>query len=162
MISHTDRITFVFPIASKKRQAAASLQTLTIFDSGREIENLVPLDPASVGEYAESFSLGVIAERDSLASQVATLTAEVERLTALVPAQLGPRMVYPRQLLGRLTFAEVVAALRSDDDAVIYAIANLQTVVEPVNLDLEETQNLVGALVQAGIITPERYAEILS
>lgn len=85
MITCTDRITLVFTIASKNRPAAASLQTLTILDSGREIEDLVPIDPDKVSDYAESFSLGLIAERDALAEQVATLTAEVDRLTALLP-----------------------------------------------------------------------------
>lgn len=161
MITHTDRITFVFPIASKNRQAAASLQTLTILDNGREIEDLIPLDPASVGDYAGAFSLGLIAERDALAEQIATLTAEVDRLTAMVPPPLPPRSIYPRELLGRLTFSEVVAAIRTDDDAAIYAVANLQTTISPIDLDSEETQTLIGALVIAGILTPQRLVEIL-
>jgi hypothetical protein len=76
----------------------------------------------------------------------------------------GPpeRSIYPRELLGRLTQAEVVAAIRSDDDAVIFAVANLQTTVSPVLLDAPETQLLIGSLVQAGILTPERMAEVLA
>jgi len=81
---YTDRIVLLFPIAAKNRAAAASLQTLEITDSGREFENLVPLDPALLGEYAEQFSLGLIAERDSLAAQVTVLTTEKETLQARV------------------------------------------------------------------------------
>lgn len=162
MISHTDRITFVFPITSKNRPAAASLQTLTILDNGREIEDVVSLNPADVGDYAETFSLSLIAERDALAEQVATLTAEVERLTSLVPPPMPPRSIYPRELLGRLTFTEVVAAIRTDDDDAIYAVANLQTTVSPIDLDSDETRTLIGALVVAGILTPQRLVEILS
>ena len=84
MTIHTDRITLVFPIAAKNRAAAASLQTLEITESGREFENLVPLNPALVGDYAEKFSLGLIAERDLLAAQVTTLTAEKTTLHARV------------------------------------------------------------------------------
>lgn len=108
----------------------------------------------------------LIAERDiavaALETQRATMQAEIDRLTALVPPPIGPRQIYPRQLLGRLTFAEVVAAIRTENDAAIYAVANLQTTVSPVDLDSEETRTLIGALVVAGILTPERLAEILA
>jgi hypothetical protein len=111
-------------------------------------------------------------ERDSLQTQVdaipamsqqiAELQAEIERLTALIPPELPARSIYPRELLGRLTRAEVIAALRSDDDDVIFAVANLQTTVSPVLMDSEETQMLIGSLVQAGILTPERMSEVLA
>ena len=102
MAIYTDRITLVFPIAAKNRVAAASLQTLEITDSGKEFENLVPLDPALVADYASEFNLGALGqvtaleaekatlttdlatrttERDSLQSQVTTLTIEKESLT---------------------------------------------------------------------------------
>lgn len=93
MTIHTDRIVFVFPIAAKSRAAAASLQTLEITESGREFETVVPLDVTAVGDYAEQFSLSVIAERDSLAAQVAELTAEVARLTSLIPPPVDPNDV---------------------------------------------------------------------
>ena len=162
MTIHTDRIVFVFPIAAKNRPAAASLQTLEITESGREFESAVPLDVGSVGDYAEAFSLGLLSERDSLASQAVVMQAEINRLTALIPPPLPARSIYPRELLGRFTFAEVVAAIRTDDEAAIYAVANLQTTVAPINLDSEETRTLIGALVVAGIITTERLAEILA
>lgn len=162
MTIYTDRLVLVFPIDAKKRPAAASLQTLEITESGRELENIVPLDVDAIGDYAESFSIGLLAERDSLASQVVAMQAEIDRLTALIPPPLPPRSIYPRELLGRFTFAEVVAAIRTDDEAAIYAVANLQTTVAPINLDSDETRTLIGALVVAKIITPERLAEILS
>lgn len=93
MTIHTDRITLLFPIAKKNRAAAASMQTLEITESGREFESVAPLDVSAVGDYAEQFSLGLLAERDSLASQVAELTAEVARLTALIPAPVDPNAV---------------------------------------------------------------------
>jgi hypothetical protein len=93
MSIYTDRITLVFPIAAKGRAAAASMQTLEITESGREFESVVPLDVDALGDYANQFSLGLIDERDALAAQVAELTAEVARLTALVPAPIDPNAV---------------------------------------------------------------------
>lgn len=93
MTIHTDRITLVFPIAEKNRAAAASMQTLEITESGREFETVVPLDVSAVGDYAQQFSLGLIAERDSLAAQVAELTAEVARLAVLIPPPVDPNAV---------------------------------------------------------------------
>jgi len=81
---HTDRITIVFPIAAKNRAAAASLQTLEITDNGREFESVAPLDLAAIGDYAEQFSLDLMAERDSLAAQVAELSAAKSTLEARV------------------------------------------------------------------------------
>lgn len=101
-------------------------------------------------------------ERDTAVESVRPLQAEIDRLTALIPPPLPPRTLYPRELLARFTFAEVVAAIKTDDDAAIYAVANLQTTVAPVNLDSDETRTLIGSLVVAKIITPERLAEILS
>lgn len=101
-------------------------------------------------------------ERDTAVESVQPLQAEIDRLTALIPPPLPARSIYPRELLARFTFAEVVAAIRTDDDAAIYAVANLQTTVSPVSLDSEETRTLIGALVVAKIITPERLAEILA
>jgi len=90
---YTDRITFVFPLAAKNRAAAASLQTLEITESGREFESVAPLDVAVIGDYAEQFSLGLIAERDSLAEQVQALQTEIDRLTALIPPPVDPNAV---------------------------------------------------------------------
>ena len=128
---------------------------------------------------AQSALAAMTAERDalqtqadtipSLQSQVASLIAdkaalqaEVDRLTALVPPPLPARSIYPRELLGRLTKAEIVAAIRTDDEDVIFAVANLQTTVSPVLLDSDEVRMMIGSLVVAGILTPERMAEVLA
>lgn len=103
MTIYTDRITLVFPIEAKNRVAAASLQTLEVTESGKEFENLVPLDPALVADYASEFNLGALgqvteletektqlttdlatrtSERDALQTQVTTLTSEKATLTS--------------------------------------------------------------------------------
>lgn len=116
----------------------------------------------SASNAARDAALEIVAKLQPLADSVPALQAEIARLTALVPPPLPPRSIYPRELLSRLTFAEVVAAIRTEDDAAIYAVANLQTTVSPVDLDSEETRTLIGALVMAGILTHERLAEILA
>lgn len=105
MTIYNDRIVLVFPIAEKNRAAAASLQTLEITESGREFEAVVPLDVKSIGDYAEVFSLGLIAERDALATQVTELTAEVARLTALVPPPRQDYQITPAEFVARLEAA---------------------------------------------------------
>jgi len=98
----------------------------------------------------------------TLTAEKSALQAEVDRLTALVPPVLPERSIYPRELLGRLTKAEIVAAIRTDNEDVIFAVANLQTTVSPVLLDSEEVRMMIGSLVVAGILTPERMAEVLA
>ncbi len=145
--------------------SGASVKTIETV-GGRDYESdPIPLsdtDEPAFAEFAEQFAAAVVAERDAAIAQLALLQAEIDRLNALIPPPLPERSIYPRELLGRLTMAEVVAAIRSDDDAVIYAVANLQTTVSPVLLDSEETQMLIGSLVMAGILTAERMAEVLA
>jgi DNA gyrase/topoisomerase IV subunit A len=81
MTIHTDRITLVFPIAAKNRQAAASLQTLEITESGQEFEKLVPLDPALVANYASAFNLPLIAELSTAQAELAANTTELATAT---------------------------------------------------------------------------------
>jgi hypothetical protein len=149
--------------------AGVSVRTITTVN-GRDFEGdpqpLSGTGDAAFAAFADQFAAAVVSERDTavaaLETQRATMQAEIDRLTALIPPPLPERSIYPRELLGRLTMAEVVAAIRSDDDAVIFAVANLQTTVSPVLLDAPETQMLIGSLVQAGILTPERMAEVLA
>ncbi len=88
MTTYTDRIVLLFAIPAHHdkpaRPAAASLQMLEVSDSGREFENLTPLDVAALGDYSDQFSLPLIAERDALQSQVTALTAERDTLQTQV------------------------------------------------------------------------------
>jgi hypothetical protein len=145
--------------------AGVSVRTITTVN-GRDYESdpmpLAGTGDAAFAAFADQFSAAIVAERDAAIAALQPLQTEIDRLTALIPAPLPERSIYPRELLGRLTMAEVVAAIRSDDDAVIFAVANLQTTVSPVLLDSEETRMLIGSLVMAGILTPERMAEVLA
>jgi hypothetical protein len=81
MTIHTDRIVLVFPIAAKNRQAAASLQTLEITESGKEFETLVPLDPLKVKDYAGAFNLDLIGKVSTLEADLATKISQLEAVT---------------------------------------------------------------------------------
>ena len=81
MATYTDRITLVFPIAAKNRQAAASLQTLEITESGNEFEKLVPLDPSLVSQYASAFNLPLLERVTQLETDLATKTSQLEAVT---------------------------------------------------------------------------------
>lgn len=89
MSIHTDRIVLVFPIAQKNRQAAASLQTLEITDSGRELENLVPLDPTLVNEYADEFNLGNLSKITELEADKTKLTTDLADKTSQYDAEVA-------------------------------------------------------------------------
>ena len=145
--------------------AGVSVRTITTVN-GRDYESdpmpLAGTGDAAFAAFADQFAAAIVGERDAAIAEKATLQAEIDRLTTLIPPPLPPRSIYPRELLGRLTMAEVVAAIRSDDDAVIFAVANLQTTVSPVLLDSDETRMLIGSLVMSGILTPERMAEVLA
>jgi regulator of replication initiation timing len=84
MTVYNDRIVIVFPIPERNgkpaRPADASFQTLEVSDSGNEFINVVPLNPQAIGQYADQFSLDVIAERDSLKSQLEAKTQEASTL----------------------------------------------------------------------------------
>ncbi|MFY7751415.1 MAG: hypothetical protein ACOVQU_06430 [Exiguobacterium acetylicum] len=86
MTIYTDRITLVFPITAKNRQAAASLQTLEITESGNEFEKLVPLDPAKVADYASQFNLPLLAEIEELKTKHAEAITKLEQDHATVLA----------------------------------------------------------------------------
>ena len=81
MAIHTDRIVLVFPIAAKQRQAAASLQTLEITESGQEFEKLVPLDPEKVKDHASQFNLPLLEKVTELEADLAAKTTELATVT---------------------------------------------------------------------------------
>lgn len=76
--------------------AGVSVRTITTV-GGRDYESdPAPLsgatDPAFVA-FAEQFAASAVTDRDAALSQVAELTAEVARLTALIPPPVDPNAV---------------------------------------------------------------------
>lgn len=130
-------------------------------------------DPA-FATFAEQFAAAAVAERDELAATNVTLTAQVVTLTdekAAVQAELDAlkatlvptaTRIWPREFLRRFTNEEIVAIQLSVDPGVILARTHLQTAVSLIDLTLQETQQLVGLLVLAGIIDSGRAAEVLT
>lgn len=76
--------------------AGVSVRTITTV-GGRDYESdpspLSGTGDAAFAEFADQFSASIVAERDLLAAQVAELTAEVARLTALIPPPVDPNAV---------------------------------------------------------------------
>lgn len=157
MTTYTDRIVLLFPIPAHgqhpARGAAASLQELEYTDSGRTFENLIPLDVEAVGQYAESFSLGLLAERDSLAAEVAELSAAkatLEARVAALEAQLAngvdqngvPTAITPLQ--GRLALKRA-GLLESVESAIVQANGETQIWWEYATL-WHRTHQLLNAL----------------
>lgn len=71
-------------------------------------------------------------------------------------------LVWPREFMQRFTNAEIVAIQTSVNPGVIIARTHLQTSVGQIDTSLDETHILIGALVQAGVLTPERMVEVLA
>jgi hypothetical protein len=132
MTIHTDRIVLVFPISAKNRQAAASLQTLEITESGKEFETLVPLDPALVSQYASEFNLPLIAELAEVKADLATATTQLEAVTQ-----------------AKTTLEEQVATLEAEKQELRAEIADLDQA-------LDAEQQLTATL-QAKVADLEQY-----
>ena len=179
MTIYTDRIVLVFPIAAKNRQAAASLQTLEISESGKEFETLIPLDPALVNQYATEFNLGFEAEKAALIAAhktaldvkeaelttanatIAALEARVHSLLAELP--FNPRIIDATAFYERITKDEFAAMSVSDDETlrtIAKTILAYKTNDWPVVFESPEFQGLIGYLVGTSFLTAERAAEL--
>ena len=165
MTIYTDRIVLVFPIAAKNRQAAASLQTLEITESGKEFETLIPLNPALVNQYATEFNLGFEAEKAALvAAHKTALDAKEAELTAanatiaalearvasmLTELPFNPRIIDATAFYSRITKDEF-AALSVSDDETLRTIAKTILAYKsndwPVVFESPEFQQMMGYL----------------
>ncbi len=134
--------------------------------NGKTIEgDPVPLsgatDPAFT-QFAEAFSAAVVAERDALASQVATLEAKVTELTEALP--WNPRIMEAKAFVSRITASEMLILAGSSDANVQGILGMLTQWVAndwPIILDSPEMQQAIGYLGQAGMVTQDRVADLL-
>lgn len=191
MTIHTDRITLVFPIAAKNRQAAASLQTLEISESGNEFEKLVPLDPALVANYASQFNLPLLAEIEELKTKhtesitklnadhaealqeiqtdldeanatIATLQAKITELEQYRP--YNPRILAGKAFYSRVSKEDMVTLLTSDNAMLVTVGKTIVAYAEndwPVIIDSTDFQNLVGYVLQSGVFDESEVVEIM-
>lgn len=72
------------------------------------------------------------------------------------------RLIAPYDFVGRFTDDELVAIQTSIDPLVIRGRTKLQTIITHVDLDNEETQQLVGYMALQGLIASKRVNEILA
>jgi hypothetical protein len=179
MATYTDRIVLVFPIATKNRLAAASLQTLEITESGKEFETLIPLDPSKVKDYATEFNLGFEAEKaalvaahktalDAANATIATRDATIAALEARVASLLtelpfNPRIIDATAFYNRITKEEFASLSVSDDETlrtIAKTILAYKTNDWPVIFESPEFQGLIGYLVGTSFLTAERAAQL--
>lgn len=135
MTIHTDRITLVFPIAAKNRQAAASLQTLEITESGNEFEKLVPIDPASVSQYASQFNLPLLERVTELENDLATKTSQLEAVTQ---AKTALDLQVATLTTEKQALTSQVAELQTDLDEANQHIANYLATIESLEATIVE------------------------
>lgn len=156
--------------------AGAHVKTLDTVN-GRDYESdPIPLsqvaDDPQWSAFAEQFSAAAVAERDALAEQVTTLISERDTLQQQVSAlqaqldalhpQPSATQVWPREFMQRFTLQELVEIHTSTEPGVILARTHLQTTVGLIDTQSAEAQQLIGLIVQAGLISADRAAAILS
>lgn len=155
------------------RDATITQHETTIADRDATIETMQAdaAAAATAAQEAASTAAATIAEltaeKQTLAQQVATLATEKAAVQAeldalketLIPT---PTRIWPREFLRRFTDEEIVSIQLSVDPRVIIARTHLQTAVSLIDTTLQETQQLVGLLVLAGIIDGDRAAEVLT
>jgi hypothetical protein len=119
--------------------------------SAKTGEELIALRASTAALTTERDTLEIEAEKvPGLTQQVVTLTAEVARLTALVPAPLGPRQITPREFLNRISDEDKLAIMQSKDPRCMAAMWTLFTTLS-VDLDSPLLSELIDALIDAGI-----------
>jgi chromosome segregation ATPase len=141
MITHTDRITLVFPIADKSRPAAASLQTLTVYDDGSERETVVPLDPEKVKDYSEAFSLPLVVERDKLSSDLQAITSEHDKQKAIADTVPGLQEQITELIAEKTTLTNEKSVLISEKSE----LQNQLAVAESLNTSLTAERDALQA-----------------
>lgn len=86
--------------------------------------------------------------------------AEIEAVE--MPPDPVFRHIAPYEFQSRFTDAELVAIQTSVDPLIIRGRTMLQTIITYIDLDLQQTQDLIGYMALIGLIQPERVAEILA
>ena len=86
--------------------------------------------------------------------------AEVEAIE--LPPVPTLRHIAPYDFQSRFTDTELVAIQTSVDPLIIRGRTMLQTIITYIDLDLQQTQDLIGYMVVIGLIEPSRVAEILA
>lgn len=169
MTIYTDRIVLVFPIAAKNRQAAASLQTLEVTESGKEIETLVPLDPALVGDYADQFGLGLIADNASQLEQIASLQTQLAEALALVeeyrpfdPNQIRSDAFYARISKDELFALAVLASTDTNAKGILDLLSAYKANDWQVLLDDTQVVGAMTYLTGLGVLTSDRAGQIVA
>lgn len=114
-------------------------------------------DPVSIAvagpewsTFVADFSATQAAEIAALETQRATMQAEIDRLTALVPPPQNPRELTPREFLSRISDSDKMAIMQSKDPRCLAAMWTLFTTLS-VDLDSTVLVELIDALVDAGI-----------
>ena len=118
-------------------------------------------DPAFTA-FAEQFAAAAVAERDSLASQLAAANARIAALVEQV--QFDPRVIEANAFLNRIASNEL-AQLFSSTDPNVQGISQMLLAYKAndwrIELDSPEMQQAVGYLRLIGMVTAERAAALL-
>jgi uncharacterized protein YceH (UPF0502 family) len=110
----------------------------------------------------EGFAAAQQARIAELESQVSTLQVKVAELKEALP--WNPRIMEAKAFVTRITASEMLMLAGSTDVTVQSIVAMLNQWVSndwPIILDSPEMQQAIGYLGQAGMVQPQRVAELL-
>lgn len=157
------------------------VQVILIDEQGRSVDPIsLQVDSEFVMSFSELFSasqqqqiatlatekLALIADKESLETQVNTLTQNIELLTSQV-ASLQPwnkRWIDPEKFVARFTGPQAQRVYKSIDPVLIGGRELLESYIDDnyqVILDDPQVTGLTGYMVQVGILTSEERDEIL-
>ena len=98
-------------------------------------------------------------ENDRLVSELQAALARIEELEN--PPTVSWRLA-PNDFVKRFTHEELIATQLSVDPIVILGRTDIQTIITYIDLKDPQTAMYVGRLVQLGILTEQRAAEVMS
>jgi hypothetical protein len=122
---------------------------------------LTPVEPEGFGDFGTLFSNALQIQHDSLVAELATANARIATLLEGLP--FDPRVIDATAFYNRLSKDELLLLVSSSDSQmrlIGQTIAAYKANDWPVVFESTEFQQMVGYLLQAGLVTSERLAEL--
>ena len=122
---------------------------------------LTSVEPEGFAEFGALFSNQLQIQNDTLVAELAAANARIALLIKGLP--FNPRIIDATAFYNRLTKDELLVFVSSSDTQVVAigkVIASYKSNDWPVVFESTEFQQMVGYLLQAGVVTSERIAEL--
>jgi hypothetical protein len=139
----------------------ATFEESFLVDGGLWKNELTSVEPEGFAEFGALFSNQLQIQNDTLVAELAAANARVALLIKGLP--FNPRVIDATAFYNRLTKDELLVFVSSSDTqvrAIGQTIAAYKANDWPVVFESTEFQKMVGYLLEAGVVTSERLAEL--